>query len=320
DPLTYSSTGFIWDAAHSRGLTFRNYGEMDYAESDPPAKFREILADWRSGTPRIRFRQKIGIDRLRRHSSPDYPGWNMEIPDVLRADRFLKDLRDFERRGAFPNLTIVYLPSDHTEGLTPGAPTPRAYMADNDLALGQVVEALSRSRFWKDMAIFVIEDDPQAGTDHVDGHRSFCLVASPYTRSRGVVSAFYNQSSVLHTIGRLLGFPPAHRGIAMAPVMDAVFRRTPDYRPYACRPITVSLEETNPPASAHVGAARALAMRSRHTDFSGPDRIDEDNHNRAIWASVRRTPYPAHLAGAHGAGLAVRGLSHARLSAATQKR
>jgi len=310
DPLTYSPTGFVWDAARAKGLSFRNYGEMDYAEAVPQARFAEVLADWRSGARRIRFTQRIGIDRLRRMSCRAYPGWNMQIPDAVRADVFLRELAAFERRGAFPNLTIIYLPNDHTEGTNPGSPTPRAYMADNDLALGRIVEGLSRSRFWPRMVIFVNEDDPQAGVDHVDGHRSLCLVVSPATRGRGVVSAFYNQSSVLHTIGRLLGFPPPHRAIAMAPTMEACFRATPDMRPYACRPVSVSLDERNPPSAALRGEARRLAAGCAATDFGGPDRIDEDLLNRAVWASRRRESYPAHLAGAHGRGLPERRLAH----------
>src|SRR5690606_27439176 len=124
---------------------------------------------------------------LTRYSCLDYPGWHMAIPDVLRADVFLKELAGFEKGGGLPNFTIVYLPQDHGSGTSPGFPTPRAHVADNDLALGRIVEGITRSRFWPKTCIFVVEDDPQDGFDHVDGHRSLCLVVSPYTRRGAVV-------------------------------------------------------------------------------------------------------------------------------------
>ena len=140
-------------------------------------------------------------------------------------------------------------------------PTPRAHMADNDLALGRLVEAISKSKFWPKTCIFVIEDDPQDGFDHVDGHRSLCLVASPYTRRKAVVSRFYNQTSVLHTMERILGLPPMNQMDALAPVMDACFTDRPDPTPYTARPATVPLDELNkkvqelPGEGARAGAA-----------------------------------------------------------------
>ena len=182
DPLTYSSTGFIWDNALLHGRSFRNYGEMDYAEPVPgDATFVQILDDYRNDAGAIRFTQTIGVEPLRKYTCPDFPGWNMRIPDVLRADRFLDELADFEESGDFPDLVIIYLPEDHGSGTTPDLPTPAAHMADNDLAVGRIVEGLSKSRYWPTTCVFVIEDDPQNGFDHVDGHRSICLVASPYT-------------------------------------------------------------------------------------------------------------------------------------------
>src|SRR5439155_21245740 len=126
-------------------------------------------------------------------------------------------------------------------GTTPGLPTPRAQVADNDLALGRVVEAVSHSRFWPKTCLFVVEDDSQDGFDHVDGHRSICLVISPYTRRGAVVGRFYNQTAVLHTLERMLGLPPMNQMDAMAPTMEACFARIADLRPFACRPNRVPL-------------------------------------------------------------------------------
>src|SRR5581483_5634133 len=145
---------------------------------------------------------------------------------------FLRELREMEAKGTYPNLAIVYLPNDHTAGTGAGTPTPRALVADNDLALGRIVEGITRSRFWPTTAVFVIEDDPQDGFDHVDGHRSPCLVISPYTRRNAVVSDFYIQTSVLHTIELMLGLPAMNQIDAMAPPMFGCFAATGDFTPF----------------------------------------------------------------------------------------
>lgn len=311
DPLTYSSSGFLWDNVLARGLSFRNYGEMDYAEPVPKdSSFRAIYQDFLQRTGKIRFTQNIGIERLRAYSCTDYPGWNMAIPDVLRVDRFLKELADYERKGGWPNLVMVYLPSDHTSGTSPGAPSPRAQVADNDLALGRLVEGISHSRFWPKTCIFVTEDDPQDGFDHVDGHRSVALVISPYTRRGAVVSAFYNQAGVLHTMERILGLPPMNQMDSMAPLMRECFTGRPDFRPYASLPNRISLDEMNPPTPRLSGAALHWARLSARQRFDRIDGAEEDTLNRILWHSVRgpASPYPAHLAGAHGRGLGRRRL------------
>jgi YVTN family beta-propeller protein len=306
DPLTYSSTGFIWDNVLAAGLSFRNYGEMDYAEPIPAsATFKEIYDDFTQKTGKIRFSQKIGIEKLNRYSCPDYPGWNMRIPDVLRADRFLKELAEYEKNGGLPNLIILYLPQDHASGTTPGMPTPRAHVADNDLALGRIVEALSKSRFWSRTCIFVNEDDPQDGFDHVDGHRSLCLVISPYTRRKAVISEFYNQTSVLHTIQRILGLPAMNQMDGAASLMTACFTDKPDFTPYTCLPNRVPLDELNPPLSSLRGKQRYWAQQSQQIPWHIVDGAEEDTLNRILWHAVRGVdaPYPSHYAGAHGKGL-----------------
>jgi hypothetical protein len=199
----------------------------------------------------------------------------------------------------------LYLPQDHTSGTNPGAPTPAAMVADNDLALGRVVEAVSKSKFWSTTCIFVIEDDPQAGFDHVDGHRSLCLVISPYTKRGQVVSEFYNQTSVLHTMELMLGLPPMNQLDAMAPVMRECFTDKPDARPYTCLPANVPLDQMNPAKTALSGAALELASQSERLPLDLPDRADEDTLNRIVWHAMRGVdaPYPAQYAGAHGRGL-----------------
>jgi YVTN family beta-propeller protein len=178
------------------------------------------------------------------------------------------------------------------------------------LALGRIVEAISKSKFWAKTCIFVIEDDPQDGFDHVDGHRSLCLVISPYTKRGAVVSEFYNQSSVLHTICRILGVPPLNQMVALAPVMTTCFTDKPDFTPYTALPNRVPLDELNPPLSSLTPQQRHWAEASLRLPLDKPDRAEEDLLNRILWHAVRGVdaPYPVEFAGAHGKGLAARGV------------
>ncbi len=314
DPLSYSATGFVWDHVLLHGLSFRNYGELDDAELVPAkATFKDVYDDYQKKTGKLRFTQKIGIEPLRRYTCPDYPGWNMKVPDVLRADAFLRELRGFEKKGTLPNFVVLVLPQDHTSGTSPGMPTPEAHVADNDLALGLVVEGLSRSRFWPKTCIFVIEDDPQNGFDHVDGHRSPCLVISPYAKG-GTVRQPYNQTAVLHTMLRILGCPPMNQGVAAAPLMTACFTDKPDLKPYKALPANVPLDRLNAPKKALKGRALFWAEKSAALDWSGPDRADEEALNRILWFAARGSDegYPAHLTGPHGRGLKALRLRHER--------
>lgn len=298
DPLSVSRSGFIWDDVIDHGLSFKNFGEFDYATPKPQSTFLQILRDFQSGANTIGFAQNIGVARVRAHSQQGYPGWNLGIPDVLRAHVFIQDLALMERDHAMPSFTIVYLPQDHTSGGSPGAPTPRAQVADNDLAVGQVVEAISKSSFWPHTAIFVNEDDPQNGFDHVDGHRSICLVVSPYARRHTVVSDFYNQTSVLRTIEHMLGIPPMNRFDAGSPLMTECFQSQADLTPFTALPNEVPIDEMTPSSSSSV------ALR-----LDKPDQVDDDLMNRRLWRAARGSaPYPARFAGPHGLGLARKGL------------
>ncbi len=283
DPLTYSSTGFIWDSVLDHGLSFQNFGEMDYAEpAHKGTTYLQMLTQSRNGEI-VETKHKIGIRRLSTLSANDYPGWNLSIPDQVRADVFLKHLHQMEvNQKDLPALTLIYLPNDHTSGRSPGAPTPRAQVADNDLALGRIVEGLSTSPYWKDMCIFVNEDDPQDGTDHVDGHRSLCLVIGPYVRQNSIVSAPSNQTSVLHTLQALLGLPAMNRIVAGSPLMTECFQSRVDLTSYHCLPARVPLDEINPKAASLMGNARRLARTSAMLDFTGPDRADEDKLSNVL--------------------------------------
>ena len=279
EPLAISGGGHLWDAALAVGRTFRNYGEFMYANGG--GSFAANYKTWKAGGV-IPFKASIGVERVKRYTDMAYPGWNLDIPDGYRADRFLKEFREMERKGRMPDLMVLYLPQDHTSGDAPGAATPRAHVADNDLAVGRIVEAISRSEFWKDTAVFVLEDDPQDGLDSVDGHRSLCLVASPYTRGAGTVSTFYNQTSVLHTICDMIGAKPFTRFVAESPSMAPLFERRIDLTPYRAKPVTIALDTLNPPEK---NAAKL--------DLSGPDATDERRMDRVLWSmAFPDRPYP----------------------------
>jgi Phosphoesterase family len=180
-------------------------------------------------------------------------------------------------------LQIVRLPNDHTHGVTPGTLTPTAYVADNDAALGRVVEAVSRSKFWPSTAIFVVEDDAQNGPDHVDAHRTLALVISPYTRRHAVDSTLYSTSSMLRTMELILGLQPMTQFDAAATPMFNTFTPQPDDRPFAALPPTVDLTTTNSLAAWGTG----LKFK-----FAKEDQADDLLLNEVIWRSVRGAQHP----------------------------
>jgi YVTN family beta-propeller protein len=305
DALSYSSTGFIWNNVLNHGLTFRNYGEFDYASTSPARSWLQIYQDYTNGTDTIRYVQNIGVASLRQYSSTNVPGWNMNIPDVVRARGFIKELNAAQSNGVWQSFHFLYLPNDHTGG----DPSPRAQVADNDLSLGQVVEAITKSIFASNTVIFVIEDDPQSGYDHVDAHRSICLVISPYTKRGEVISTFYNQSGVLHTMQRILGVPAMNQQDAMSPLMFDCFTNVPNYAPYTALPHNVPLTEGVSGSGSLTRKQRYYAKKVEKMDFSKPDRINDNLFNRHIWHSIKGdAPYPAKYVGHHGRGLKALGL------------
>ena len=312
DPLTYSSTGFIWNNALQHGLTFRNYGEFDYASPVPSsATWLQIYTDFTNGTRSIHYAQNIGVASLRPYSSTNVPGWNLGIPDVVRAEGFIKELNAAQAKGTWERFHLLYLPDDHTGG----PPSPQAQVADNDLALGRVVEAVTKSRFGTNTVIFVIEDDPQSGYDHVDAHRSLCLVISPYTKRGQVVSTFYNQAGVLHTMEQIMGLPPMNQQDAMAPLMFDCFTNVADFTPYTALPNNVDLASGTSGAAALSPKQKSWAKKLQQMDFTKPDRINEDTFNRYIWFTIKGdAPYPSKYVGGHGKGLKKLGLVLAKRS------
>ena len=309
DALAYAPSGFIWDNALARGKTVRDYGEFAITEKswrDPskkaPPSFLDHYRDFVQGTDLIRIGSRPAIESLRPHLVTNTVGWDMTIPDVFRAARFMDELKQFEQSGSFPNLVIICLPNDHTSGTKAGAPTPAAHVADNDLAFGRIVEAISHSRFWKETCIFAVEDDPQAGWDHVSGYRTTAYVISPYTRRHQVVSTQYNQTSILRTIELILGLPPMNVMDATATPMTACFTELPDLTPFDAVPNNIPLDEMNPdPKKVSNGRLRRDALASARLPLQEPDKCNEDVLNRILWHAMKgaQAPYPDWAVTAH---------------------
>jgi YVTN family beta-propeller protein len=302
DPLAYVPTGFLWDNALAHGKTLRNYGEYVHNEYQPQ---KPSWSDWYNeylkpgGNPNLKVTVKAQLRSLEPYTHSGYPWFPLVVPDVYRARLFIEDLKKDEARGEFPNLVYVTLPCDHTNGTRPGSPTPRAMVADNDLGLGQIVEALTRSKFWPQMCIFVVEDDPQNGFDHVDAHRTVALVISPYTKRKFVDHTNYNQTGMVKTIEMILGLPPMNQLDLSATPMRFCFTDKPDLTPYTCLPNRIPLDEMNPPLGKLQGKARYWAERSLALNLEEGDEADEDTLNRILWHATRgyNTPYPEEYAG-----------------------
>ncbi len=269
--LTNPRGAYLWDAARKRGLRVVNFGEM--TESDD------------GDSPAAR-RTRTNLPGLKDITVPEYPGFVMEIPDSVRAGIFVDSVASWDRQGSFPDLVILWLPRDHTVGRRANQPTPRAMVAENDLALGRIVERLSQSVAWPSLAVFALEDDAQDGPDHVDAHRSVLLVASPFARRGAVDSTFYTTSSVLRSIELILGLGPLSQYDAAATPLWTAFSRHPDVTPFTHVRNTWPLDQLNP---------RAFRSRIPDRDLTGADQADEAQLNREIWESVRpgeRMPPP----------------------------
>ncbi len=265
------ASGYLWDLAQRSGISFRDYGEyagpLEGSEKNP-----------RYGSKR----QNLGP-----FVCPDYPSFDLTISDQRRADVWIAELAEFSRKGVMPRLELLHLPNDHTAGARPGLETPRAYMADNDLALGRIIEALSRSPFWKSTVVFVVEDDAQNGPDHVDSHRAPFLVISPYNRP-GTIHRFVNTTDALATIEKILGLPSMSQFDHFATPLDAIFSAEPDLRPYAAIVPQQSPTEKNPTEGKN-------ARRSMKLDLDEPDVADAELFNRILWESFKgaAAAYPA---------------------------
>lgn len=258
--------GYLWDLATRNKLSLRIFGE--YAEISPDKKTYHSI--------------KPGA---KQYTSPTYPSYDLSIQDQARADAWLAEFSGFVKTGVMPALQIFHLPNDHTAGAKAGMPTPAACFADNDLALGRMIEALSNSPYWKDTVVFVVEDDSQSGPDHVDSHRSVLLVMSAYNRS-GVQHRFVNTTDVIATIEGILGLGSLSQFDYFGRPLYEIFSDKPDLTPYKSIVPEQSLKELNPE---NKNARNSLKLRLEKEDLS-----DDDLFNRILWAAIKgdQIPFP----------------------------
>jgi hypothetical protein len=287
-------SGFLWDNALAHKKSFRNYGEFVKSDYEPKGvKWGDLYADFKNGTNKVKITATPNLRSLDKYSHPNYPGFPLITPDVYRAKIFIDELTAFEKQGEYPNLVYLFLPADHTNGTRPNSPTPRAMVADNDLALGMVVEAVSKSKFWPKTCILVTEDDPQNGFDHVDGHRTVGMAISPYTKRKVVDSTCYNQTGLVKTIELILSLPPMTQLDLSATPMRGCFSGQPDFSPYVAVKNKIPLDELNKEVGELGGKAREFALASLALDLEVEDRADENSFNRILWFSVRGDqPFP----------------------------
>ncbi|MDX2415675.1 MAG: bifunctional YncE family protein/alkaline phosphatase family protein [Bacteroidales bacterium] len=297
DALVYAPSGFLWDNALRNSKNVMIYGEAAIPVMDDKSlTWTDIYSGFLKGE-QLQFTNVTTLNTVKDILSPTFPayGHGHRIPDVLRAQSFIKDLNNYETMegDSLPELIIMALPNDHTGGTRPGLPTPRAMIADNDLALGRIVEAVSKSRFWKNTVIFVVEDDSQNGWDHVSAYRTVGFVISPYSRLNTTVHTPYNQPCMVRTIEQILGLQPMNIQDAIAEPMIDCFTETPDFTPYQAVPNQIPLDEINPRLSALEGKALYYAKKSLEPQFEGIDTGDDDLFNRILWhAAMGNKPYP----------------------------
>lgn len=296
DAMVYTKNGFIWNHALDHGKTVRIYGEACSIEMDRKLTWKDIYKSYVNKAS-FEFKNTSTISRVRPILSADYPCYDdHRVNDQLRADAFIADLQRYEQMpgDSLPNLMVLALPNDHTAGTAPGYPTPRAFVADNDLALGRIMEALTKSRFWDATVVFVTEDDSQNGWDHISAYRTGALVMSPYSRLGKTIPTNYNQISMLRTIEQILGLPPMHAVDATATPMFDCFTDTKASVPYHFLPNRIPLEEMNGGMTSLSGKALHYAQQSQQVMVGeGVDNGKDDLMNRILWFSAKGdTPYP----------------------------
>lgn len=265
DDVASPSSGYLWDLAARKGISYRDYGEFVLETDKDFLPLKKTLVD---------------------HVDRNYPGFGLKFSDQVRTDRWMEEFEGFVRTGEMPALQILRLPNDHTAGGAADMRTPRAFMADNDLALGRIVKAISHSRFWRDTVVFVVEDDAQNGPDHVDSHRSVLLTISAYNRP-GVVHRFVNTTDVIATMEDILGLRSLSQFDHFGRPMRGLFAKTADLRPYDLIVPEVDLKEKNPPTG-------PAAEHSAMLDLSRVDAADDDLFNRILWSVIKGgdVPYP----------------------------
>ena len=336
DALAYQRDGFLWNAAEAAGDTAKSYGEYNNFLTQPSPvpswsayyQDSQILEGQAKGplpVPISATRTYADIPSLNAIDDHAYPAFNLGIPDQYRADIWEQSFAQSVKTGQLANLNLIWMPDDHTAGVGTGDPNPVAEVADNDLAVGRIIDTISHSKFWASSAVFVVEDDTQNGADHVDGHRGPLLVASPYAK-RGIVdNTYYTQLNVVRTIEQMLGIAPMNQEDRAANPMFNAFTNTGDFAPYTVVPnqipLTQGLTPSSSSSSAKAGATFAPAtpsqlkipaseraiyeqwvVWSRNGRFNGKGAIQDWANpaqlNRLDWYSAHgwKVPYPGDQA------------------------
>jgi WD40 repeat protein len=267
DEVERPAGGYLWDRCAEAGISYRSYGE------------------WIEPGKTAKDPGKARVKALEGHFDLWFRAWDMDYPDVKRAERFIEELKRFERDGDLPRFMVMHLPNDHTQGTQVGKLTPTAHVAENDLALGMIVQAVTQSKFWKETVILVVEDDAQNGPDHVDAHRTVALVISPYSRRGYVDSSMYSTSSMVRTIELILGLRPMSQFDAAARPMYASFQAEPNLGPYEFVVPDVNMKAVN--KKGDFGA-----LLSAKLDLTRPDAADDLLLGEIVWRSVRGAHSP----------------------------
>jgi len=299
DALAYAKSGFLWDNAARHGLKTKVWGEYaNYftgpGNTAPQGTWQQWYHDSQVLEGKVAgplhapvgyYQSHSDVPSLEKVLQPAFPNFQLQIPDQYRADLFQKDFAALETKNALPALNMLWVMDDHTAGVQPNFPTPRAEVADNDLATGRIIDTISHSPDWNSTAVFVIEDDSQDGLDHVDGHRNVALIASPYAKA-GVDHTYYSQLNMVKTIENMLGLPPMNQMDLAAEPMYASFTNTPASAPYTAKPNQIPLDEYPAPVSTMNAAGKAWVDWAQHQNFSTEDAVPMGQLNRDVWYST----------------------------------
>ena len=300
DSLAYAKSGFIWDNAARHGVSTKVWGEYANYFNGPgntapqgtwqqwyhDSQVLEGKAQGPLHAPIGYYQSHSDVPSLEHILVPSFPNFQLQIPDQYRTDLFNRDFAQLEKKRALPALNLLWVMDDHTAGVQPNFPTPRAEVADNDLATGRIIDTISHSKDWAHTAVFVIEDDSQNGVDHVDGHRNPTFIASPYAKHGAVVHDYYSELNVDKTIEAILGLPPMNQLDLAAVAMTGAFTNKPDLTPFKARPNQIPLDEYPPPAAAMSRVERAWVSWAQQQNFGTEDSVPMGQLNRDVWYST----------------------------------
>ncbi len=292
DAMVYNPSGFIWNHALDHGKTVRVFGEACKTVYDRKKKWSNLYADYQNGVKPDWYNVST-IARLKPIISPQFPDCdNIAFTDQLRADIFIKEWDQYAAGDSLPNLMVLSLPNDHSSGTSPDFPTPNAMVADNDLALGRIMEHMSKSKYWDSTVVFITQDDSQGGWDHISAYRTVGLVASAYSTG-DLNSTHYNQVSMLRTMEQILGIPPMNSMDASARLMTACFQPNKKSDSFTHLANNIPLNEMNKPLNALSGKAKRFALQSQNEVYDEVDGGEDDEMNRILWFYAKgNQPYP----------------------------